>query len=132
MTLLFAQHGSRVGCYDYDKSAVERLMDDAKNEDGVDESAVHGFTSIQSLVKAFPESNGSDKPRIVILSLPHGKPVDGIMEDLLPLLNAGDVVIDGGNEHYNDTQRRQKVAIEKGIEWVGCGVSGGCEFGEYV
>ena len=76
-------------------------------------------------------ADGADgkKPRIIVISLPHGKPVDGILEDLLPRLSKGDIVIDGGNEWWADTERRQKKAGEKGIKWVGMGVSGGCKSG---
>lgn len=67
------------------------------------------------------------KPRIIVISLPHGKAVDGILEDVLPRLSKGDIVIDGGNEWWADTERRQRRAAEKGVRWVGMGVSGGCE-----
>lgn len=53
--------------------------------------------------------------------------MDGILEDLLPRLSKGDIVIDGGNEWWADTEKRQRKAGEKGIKWVGMGVSGGCE-----
>ncbi|WVW82463.1 6-phosphogluconate dehydrogenase (decarboxylating) [Kwoniella bestiolae CBS 10118] len=126
MTLLFSQNGSRIGCYDYDKDAVRKLMDEAKEDENVDEKLVHGFTSLEKMMKAFPKGSGDKKqPRIVVLSMPHGKPVDGIQKDLLPLLDEGDIVIDGGNEWWEETERRQAIAKEKGIEWVGMGVSGG-------
>jgi 6-phosphogluconate dehydrogenase len=67
------------------------------------------------------------KPRMLVLSLPHGKPADGILEELLPRLNKGDIIIDAGNEWWADTERRQAKAGEKGIKWVGMGVSGGCK-----
>ncbi|KAK4689560.1 hypothetical protein P7C73_g543, partial [Tremellales sp. Uapishka_1] len=119
MTLLFSEHGSR----DYDTKAVHNLMQEAKEDQTVDEKLVFGFTSIQKLANAFPKQSG--QPRLIVLSLPHGKPVDGILEDLLPIMEKGDIVIDAGNEWWADTERRQKVAAEKGWEWVGMGVSGG-------
>jgi 6-phosphogluconate dehydrogenase len=64
---------------------------------------------------------------MLVLSLPHGKPADGILDELLPRLNKGDIVIDAGNEWWADTERRQAKASEKGIRWVGMGVSGGCK-----
>ena len=64
---------------------------------------------------------------MLVLSLPHGKPADGILEELLPKLNKGDIIIDAGNEFWSDTERRQAKAGEKGIKWVGMGVSGGCK-----
>jgi 6-phosphogluconate dehydrogenase len=126
MTLLFSEHGHRVGCYDYDSDAVHNLMKEAKEAETVDNALVHGFTSLQKLVDAFPTDG--ETPRMFVLSLPHGKAVDGIMDDVLPLLSKGDIVIDAGNEWWEDTERRQRIAREKGVEWVGMGVSGGCEW----
>lgn len=68
------------------------------------------------------------RPRRIILMVKSGPPVDAIMEVVLPLLSRGDVVMDAGNSNYHDTERRQKQADEKGISFVGMGVSGG-EFG---
>lgn len=125
MTLLFSEHHGHVGCYDYDKKAVQGVMDQAKKDDTVDASLVHGFTSLEKLVKAFPQDG--NKPKILVLSLPHGKPVDAVQKELLPLLSKGDIVIDAGNEWWESTERRQKLAKEHGVEWVGMGVSGGCK-----
>jgi len=124
MTLLFSEHGSTVGCYDYDKKAVEKILKQAKEDPIVDEKKVHGFSDLKRMVKAFP-GGGKDKPRIFVLSLPHGKAVDGILEDILPLLEKGDLVIDCGNEFWEETEARQKKAEAKGIHWLGSGVSGG-------
>jgi 6-phosphogluconate dehydrogenase len=123
--MLFAEHGSVVGCFDKDPEPVKKILKTAKETDSVDNAKVHGFSSLEKLVNAFPEDNS--KPRIFVLSLPHGKPVDGIADELLPLLSKGDIVIDGGNEWWEATERRQKKAEEVGVEWVGMGVSGGCE-----
>jgi hypothetical protein len=65
---------------------------------------------------------------MLVLSLPHGNPADGVLEEILPKLTKGDIIIDAGNEWWADTERRQAKAGEKGIKWVGMGVSGGCEF----
>ena len=124
MTLLFAEHGSSVGCYDYDSDAVRKILKQSEEDKNVDPSKVHGFSSLEKLLKSFAE-NG--QPRILILSLPHGNPVDKVAEELLPLLRKGDIVIDGGNEWWESTERRQEKAKAKGIEWIGMGVSGGCE-----
>lgn len=56
-----------------------------------------------------------------------GKPVDAFVETLLPHLDAGDIIVDGGNSHFPDTTRRCKDLAEKGIRFVGSGVSGGEE-----
>ncbi len=60
-----------------------------------------------------------------MMLVPAGKPVDDVIESLLPLVEKGDVIIDGGNSHYTDTLRRVKYLREKGIHFMGVGVSGG-------
>ena len=67
------------------------------------------------------------RPRKVMMMIKAGKPVDMVIEELLPFLEKGDVVIDGGNSLFTDTQRRCKDLEEKGIHYVGMGVSGGEE-----
>jgi 6-phosphogluconate dehydrogenase len=67
------------------------------------------------------------KPRKVMIMIKAGKPVDQVIGELMPFLEKGDVVIDGGNSLFTDTQRRCKDLEGKGIHYVGCGVSGGEE-----
>jgi 6-phosphogluconate dehydrogenase len=67
------------------------------------------------------------KPRKVMIMIKAGKPVDQVIGELLPFLERGDVVIDGGNSLFTDTQRRCKDLEARGIHYVGCGVSGGEE-----
>lgn len=67
------------------------------------------------------------KPRKLMMMVKAGKPVDLTIESILPFLEEGDVIIDGGNSHFPDTQRRVKDLGEKGFLFVGCGVSGGEE-----
>ena len=67
------------------------------------------------------------KTRKVMIMIKAGKPVDMVIGELLPFLEKGDVVIDGGNSLFTDTQRRCKDLEGKGIHYVGCGVSGGEE-----
>ncbi|MSU75457.1 MAG: NADP-dependent phosphogluconate dehydrogenase [Candidatus Magasanikbacteria bacterium] len=67
------------------------------------------------------------RSRKIMVMVKAGAPVDGVIADLLPHLEAGDIIIDGGNSNYRDTQRRCKELSSKGIHFVGCGVSGGEE-----
>ena len=67
------------------------------------------------------------KPRRVMLMIKAGKPVDDMIEQLIPLLEKGDIIIDGGNSHYPDTSRRTAYAESKGLLYIGTGVSGGEE-----
>jgi len=77
-------------------------------------------------IKDFVES--LERPRKIILMVKAGKPVDDTISQLLPYLEPGDLIIDGGNSHYLDTERRFKDLTERGFLFLGMGVSGG-EYG---
>ncbi|MCA9200709.1 MAG: NADP-dependent phosphogluconate dehydrogenase, partial [Planctomycetales bacterium] len=66
-------------------------------------------------------------PRKIMMLVKAGPAVDALIDQLLPLLSPGDVLIDGGNTHFADTERRTKYVEEKGFLYVGSGVSGGEE-----
>jgi 6-phosphogluconate dehydrogenase len=80
-----------------------------------------GCHSLEELVKNLAT------PRKVMLMVKAGGPVDAVIEQLLPLLSKGDVIIDGGNSYYLDTERRTKEIEAKGLLYIGTGVSGGEE-----
>ncbi len=67
------------------------------------------------------------KPRKIMLMVKAGQPVDNFIEKLIPLLDKGDIIIDGGNSHFPDTNRRAKRVEDAGLLFVGAGVSGGEE-----
>lgn len=80
-----------------------------------------GARSIEELVQSL------ERPRKVMLLVKAGKPVDDFIEMLLPHLQEGDIIIDGGNSHFPDTTRRTKYVESKGLLYIGTGVSGGEE-----
>ena len=80
-----------------------------------------GTHSIEEFVKAVK------RPRKLMLLVKAGPAVDAIIESLIPLCEPGDIIIDGGNTHYADTERRTKRVEEAGLQFIGCGVSGGEE-----
>ena len=80
-----------------------------------------GTYSIEELV------NSLKKPRKIMLMIKAGKPVDDFIELLIPYLEKGDIIIDGGNSHFPDSIRRTKYLEEKGLLFIGTGVSGGEE-----
>lgn len=82
---------------------------------------IQGFTDIQDFV------NSIAAPRKIMMMVRAGKPVDELMDQLFPYLSPGDVLIDGGNSNYEDTNRRVTYAESKGFFFVGSGVSGGEE-----
>ncbi|MHB8880281.1 MAG: phosphogluconate dehydrogenase (NAD(+)-dependent, decarboxylating) [Thermodesulfovibrionales bacterium] len=66
-----------------------------------------------------------DRPRVIWLMLPAGRPVDDVLEALIPLLAKGDTVVEGGNSFYKDDIRREGLLRPAGIQWLDAGVSGG-------
>ena len=67
------------------------------------------------------------RPRAIIVMVKAGAGTDAVIDELVPLLDAGDIVVDCGNAHYTDTRRREAALREHGLHFVGCGVSGGEE-----
>ena len=65
------------------------------------------------------------EPRLLVFSLPHGGVGDKVLEGLMPKLSSGDIILDCGNEHFANTERRQNKCKDTGIRYIGCGVSGG-------
>lgn len=82
---------------------------------------IRGAKSIEELVASL------EKPRKIMLMVKAGAPVDAFIEQLIPHLDKGDIIIDGGNTHFPDTNRRVEYLREKGIYFIGAGVSGGEE-----
>jgi 6-phosphogluconate dehydrogenase len=82
---------------------------------------IRGAESIEELVASL------EKPRKIMLMVKAGAPVDAFIEQLIPHLDKGDIIIDGGNTHFPDTNRRVEYLREKGIHFIGAGVSGGEE-----
>ena len=68
-----------------------------------------------------------DTPRKILMMVKAGPPVDSVIEELTPHLDKGDILIDGGNSHFEDTERRYNKLSEQGYHFVGMGVSGGEE-----
>lgn len=82
---------------------------------------ITGAKTLKDLVKKLK------RPRRVMLMVKAGAPVDDFIDQLIPLLSKGDIIIDGGNSHFPDTIRRTKKLEEKGLLFIGTGVSGGEE-----
>ena len=82
---------------------------------------IHGGTTLEEFVALLK------RPRKVMIMVKAGAPVDAVINQLVPLLEPGDIIIDGGNSLYTDTIRREKELKEKGLFFIGAGVSGGEE-----
>ncbi|WP_031427263.1 NADP-dependent phosphogluconate dehydrogenase [Flavimarina sp. Hel_I_48] len=111
-----ADSGFRAFGQDLDQEKV-----DALKKAGDDLEKVNASTD----VKVFTQSLST--PRVIMLLVPAGKIVDTVIDGLLPHLDKGDLIIDGGNSYFEDTDRREAELKEKGIHFFGAGVSGGAE-----
>jgi 6-phosphogluconate dehydrogenase len=114
LALNIAHRGFGVSVYNYTPNETEEFV--AKHMQGEDISA---FYDVESFVKSLKS------PRKIFLMIMAGKPVDNMIEVLIPLLDRGDLIIDGGNTYYFDTDRRLRYLEERGLLYLGVGVSGG-------
>jgi 6-phosphogluconate dehydrogenase len=114
LLLNMADHGFAVVGFDKDAQKTSTLESSASPG-----TTVKGVNTLAEMIQAL------EKPRKLMMLVPAGKPVDDVIHDLLPLLEKGDIVIDGGNSHYTDTLRRVTFMEEKGFHFMGVGISGG-------
>ncbi len=114
LLLNMADHGFSVIGFDKDEAKNAAL--EAAATPG---TTVKGVPDLAHMVQQL------QAPRKVMMLVPAGKPVDDVIASLLPLLEKGDVIIDGGNSHYTDTLRRVKSLEGTGVNFMGMGVSGG-------
>jgi 6-phosphogluconate dehydrogenase len=116
LALNMNDHGFTVAVFNRTVSKVDEFL--AK---GARDTRIIGAHSIEELVSLLK------KPRRVMLMVKAGQPVDDFIELLIPHLEPGDIIIDGGNSNYNDTIRRTAYVESKGLLYIGTGVSGGEE-----
>jgi 6-phosphogluconate dehydrogenase len=114
LLLNMADHGFAVVGFDKDATKTATLESSATPG-----TTVKGVNTLADMIQLL------EKPRVLMMLVPAGKPVDDVIHDLLPVLEKGDIVIDGGNSHYTDTLRRVKFLEEKGFHFMGVGISGG-------
>lgn len=99
-------------------------------ENGVVDKFINGRGKNKSFIGAHTLAElveKTEKPRKIMMMIKAGSPVDEVIEKLIPLLEKGDIIIDGGNSHFEDTERRTKYVESKGLFYIGTGVSGGEE-----
>ncbi len=114
LLLNIADHGFPSAGYDKDLSKVSLL-------NKLNHEHVKGFDSINDFIQSL------ESPRALMMLVPAGRIVDSVIQELIPLLSAGDILIDGGNSHFTDTERRANTLNEKGLHFFGMGISGGEE-----
>ena len=116
LVLNMDDHGFKVGVFNRTVSKVDDFING--NARGTQVVGTHSVEELVGVLK---------RPRRVMLMVKAGKPVDAFIEKLIPLMEEGDIVIDGGNSNYHDTMRRTELLESKGLLYIGTGVSGGEE-----
>jgi 6-phosphogluconate dehydrogenase len=115
LVLNMADHGFSVAGYDNDAAKVEALRKESAERKVIGAANVLDFIALLR------------KPRAIMMLVPAGAPVDSVIKDLLPHLDKGDLIIDAGNSYFKDTDVRARTLADKGIQFLGVGVSGGEE-----
>lgn len=113
LALNMADHGFLVGGYNRSREVTEALVKEHPHKNLIP------FYDLKELVES------QERPRKFLIMVKAGKPVDLVIDQLVPLLSEGDIIMDGGNSFFEDTRRREKALREKGIYYFGTGVSGG-------
>ncbi|HEX7557073.1 MAG TPA: NAD(P)-binding domain-containing protein, partial [Leptolinea sp.] len=113
LALNMERNGFRVAGYDLDVKKVQAFETLAAGKKIIACETLEAFLSTLEL------------PRRILMMVPAGKPVDGAIASLKPVLTRGDLLIDGGNTYFQDTERRSKDLEAVGINYIGTGVSGG-------
>ncbi len=113
LALNLADHGFSIAGFDRDLSKVKNLCGEAGDR------KIQGANSLAEFVDRLRV------PRAVMMLVPAGAPVDAVIRDLLPYLARGDLIIDGGNSFFKDTDLRGRMLADKGLAYLGAGISGG-------
>lgn len=116
LVLNMNDHGFKVAVHNRSKAKTDEFLADAAKD-----RQIVGADTLEELVELL------ETPRKVMLMVKAGEVVDMYIDKLVPLLSAGDIIIDGGNSLYTDSNRRTDALKEKGILFIGTGVSGGEE-----
>ena len=126
LVLNMANHGFSVGVFNRTTSVTDEFVGELPNRpaDVVHEGTpdrIQGYHSLKDLVENLKS------PRRVMIMVKAGAPVDAVINELTKVLSPGDIIIDGGNSDFNDTNRRSESLKEAGFQFIGTGVSGGEE-----
>ncbi|MEZ6016795.1 MAG: NADP-dependent phosphogluconate dehydrogenase [Planctomycetota bacterium] len=114
LALNIADHGFEVAVWNLEPELTQRAV-------GESEGRLRGTVTLSEFVASL------ERPRRIMMMIRAGAPVDAVLDALEPLLDPGDVVIDGGNSWFEDTRRREQRMARQGVRFVGVGVSGGEE-----
>ncbi|TYA74387.1 NADP-dependent phosphogluconate dehydrogenase [Seonamhaeicola marinus] len=120
ISLNIADKGFMLSVFNRNTEGEEDIVSNflAKNSDY---NNIQGFTDLELFIESL------ERPRKLLIMIKSGAAVDIVIQKLIPLLDEEDIIIDGGNSHYMNTQKRAGYLATKGIQFVGCGISGGEE-----
>ncbi|KAH8689484.1 6-phosphogluconate dehydrogenase, decarboxylating [Talaromyces proteolyticus] len=121
MTFAFAELGLDVSVWDVDGRNVDKVMNLIKTSKEQFKGTITGYKTIDEFVRSLD----GGRRRLFMFSITHGKPADEVLGRIKKDLKKGDVILDGGNEYYRRTERRQEELRPLGVNWIGMGVSGG-------
>jgi len=119
--LRLAQHGYALSLYNRRVELSEENVAQARLATYPELSGALGFEDMNRFVESL------ESPRIIFMMVNAGSPTEEVLDELAPLLQHGDCIVDGGNAHYDHTTRRFWELKEKGIHFIGCGISGSGE-----
>ena len=117
LALNIADHGFNISVFNRTFAKTKAFTDAHTNTPG----NLAGFETLEAFVASLK------RPRKIVLLIQAGTATDVVIDSLIPLLEKGDIIIDGGNAKWDDTIRREKALTEKGLQFIGSGVSGGEE-----
>ncbi|KAH0613693.1 uncharacterized protein H6S33_005579 [Morchella sextelata] len=120
MALLFADHDFHVSIFDVNSSNIDDALPHLKKQKN--SQKISGYKDYDKFVSSL---GGNNEPRLFLFSITHGSPADEVLKSLSPHLKKGDIILDGGNEWYLNSERRQREIKEKGVGYICMGVSGG-------
>ncbi len=113
LALNMANNGENVAVYNYTRDLTDQLVQQLEGQ------AMTPYYEVEAFVQSL------ETPRKVFLMVTAGKAIDSVIDTLLPYLEEGDIIMDGGNSHHEDTERRYDELKSKGIGYLGIGISGG-------
>jgi len=113
IALNMANKGEQVAVYNYTRDLTDKLLQKVEGQ------ALTPYYEIEEFVQAL------EKPRKIFLMVTAGNAIDSVVQSVVPFLEKGDVIMDGGNSHYKDTERRYDELRALGIGYLGIGISGG-------
>ncbi len=116
LALNFADHGFTVSVFNRTAEVTGDFISALPEDHGI-----QATYSVDALVESL------NRPRVIVLMATAGKVIDLVIDSLLPHLSPGDIVVDGGNSHFRDSERRWRTLRDQGIRFLGCGISGGEE-----